>query len=124
MLVAKYPNWVAIVEDRKNGFLFFDGAKDFFKYLFDVSKYRPGRRAEHISRMLVTEFYGLTRIDARKAFFVTGSDVLGPMGHELIPLASREDAKEFLADHKGRRILVFDEVTRDLVAKLDAGRPD
>lgn len=121
MLVAKYPNWVATVEGRKGRALFFDGPKDFFKYLFDVPKYSPGHRAEDISRMLVTEFYGLTRIDARKALFVIGSDVLGPMGHELIPLASRADAEEFLTDHKGQRILSFDEVSRDLVWKLDSG---
>jgi nitrous oxide reductase accessory protein NosL len=44
------------------------------------------------------------------------------MGHELIPLASREDAEEFMRDHRGRRILRFDEVTRELPARLDAGK--
>jgi nitrous oxide reductase accessory protein NosL len=44
------------------------------------------------------------------------------MGHELIPLASRADAEEFLADHQGRRILRFDEVNKDLPGRLDLGR--
>ncbi|HEX9181441.1 MAG TPA: nitrous oxide reductase accessory protein NosL [Burkholderiales bacterium] len=65
------------------------------------------------------EYYGLTRVDARKAYYVTGSDVLGPMGHELVPVANRADAEEFLRDHKGRRILGFDEVTAALIAELD-----
>jgi nitrous oxide reductase accessory protein NosL len=31
---------------------------------------------------------------------VIGSDVLGPMGHELVPHDSSEEAREFMADHK------------------------
>ena len=31
---------------------------------------------------------------AKEAFFVIGSDVYGPMGHELIPFASKADAEQ------------------------------
>jgi nitrous oxide reductase accessory protein NosL len=70
----------------------------------------------------VTDFYNLERMDARKAFYVTGSDVLGPMGHEFVPLATKEDAADFLKEHKGRKILTFDQVTKDLPPKLDDGK--
>ena len=70
----------------------------------------------------MTDFYSLGRIEAQKAFFVVGSDVLGPMGHELVPLATRADAEDFLKDHKGKRILGFAEVTRELAVKLDDGK--
>lgn len=124
MLVAKYPSWVAILEIETGPPRFFDGAKDLFKHLFEMRKPGRGRPAPRIGRIWVTEFYGLTRVDARTAFYVVGSDVLGPMGHELVPLASREDAEEFLADHKGRHILRFDDVTADTPAKLDSRRFD
>ena len=124
MVVSKYPAWVATVVYRDGHAHHFDGAKDMFKYLFDVPRYAPGHRAGDIARIGVTEYYGLKRIDARQAWYVIGSDVLGPMGHELIPLASRADAEEFLRDHHGRRILRFDEVKKDLPGKLDKGRFD
>lgn len=124
MLITKYPNWTATIAWRDGHAHHFDGAKDLFKFLFDLAKYAPGHRREDIAAIWVTEFYGLTKIDARKAWFVTGSDVLGPMGHELVPLATREDADEFLRDHKGSRILRFDDVKPDLIAALDAaGKP-
>ena len=41
--------------------------------------------------------------------------VMGPMGPELVPLASREEAESFRADHGGDRVLAFDEVTREVV---------
>lgn len=124
MLVAKYPNWVAIMELDDGKVSFFDGAKDMFKYLFDLRKAGRGPGPPRVTRLWVTEYYGLTRVDARTAFYVVGSDVLGPMGHELVPLVSREEADEFLSDHKGRRILRFDDVTVDTPGKLDSKRFD
>ena len=41
------------------------------------------------------------------------------MGHELVALATRDDAEEFLRDHGGDRILRFGDVTRPLLEKLD-----
>jgi nitrous oxide reductase accessory protein NosL len=72
----------------------------------------------------VTEYYGLSRVDARDAWYVVGSDLLGPMGHELIPFDSRAAAEEFMRDHDGRRILRFEEVTETVPGDLDAGRFD
>ena len=50
-----------------------------------------------------------------------GSDVLGPMGHEFVPLETEEDAADFLKEHKGVRILRFDEVSAELPVMLDKG---
>ena len=46
------------------------------------------------------------------------------MGHELIPLETRAEAEEFLADHRGRRILRFGDVTLELLKGLDEGQFD
>jgi nitrous oxide reductase accessory protein NosL len=122
MFVAKYPEWIATVLYQDGHAHHFDGAKDLFKYLLDLPKWAPGHRAADIAAIGVTEYYGLTRIEARQAWYVVGSDTLGPMGHELVPFASREDADEFMRDHEGKRILRFDEVTLELLEGLDRGR--
>ena len=124
MLVAKYPNWLAIAVYRDGHAHFFDGAKDLFKYLGDLAKYAPGHRRSDITELWVTEFYGLTRIDARQAFYVVGSDVLGPMGHEFVALDGRSDAEDFLREHHGRRLLNFAQVNAELASRLDQGRFD
>ena len=121
MFVAKYPEWIATVGYRDGHAHHFDGAKDLFKYLLDISRWAPGHRAKDIVAIGVTEYYGLTLIDARTAWFVIGSDVLGPMGHELIPLMTEEDALEFMQDHSGRRILRFNEVDGEILKNLDRG---
>lgn len=122
MLVSKYPNWVATIAYKDGHAHHFDGAKDMFKFWHEPAKYAAGHRREDMAAMWVTDFYDLKPVDARQAWFVVGSDVLGPMGHELVPLATQTDAADFMKDHKGRRILRFDEVTRDLPFKLDDGK--
>jgi len=79
MFVYKYPDWVGqvIFKDGSGGF--FDGAKDLFKYCFDLNKYEPGKKKEEdISAIYVTEYYDMKLIDARKAFFV--APLLGMVG--------------------------------------------
>lgn len=122
MLVSKYPNWVATIVYKDGHAHHFDGAKDMFKFWFDPAKYAAGHKREDMAALWVTDFYNLRRMDAKKAFYVTGSDVLGPMGHEFVPLATRDDAADFVKDHKGRKILTFDQVVKDMPARLDDGR--
>jgi len=119
MLVAKYPNWVATIVYKDGHAHHFDGAKDMFKFWFEPAKYAAGHKREDMAAIWVTDFYNLQPVDARKAWYVIGSDVLGPMGNEFVPLVSKEDAADFLKDHKGKRILTFEQVTKDLPLKLD-----
>lgn len=122
MIVAKYPNWTATVVWRDGHAHHFDGAKDLFKFLQALPKYAPNHKREDIRGIFVTEFYNLDKIEAGKAFYVIGSDIMGPMGHELTPFGTQADAEEFLKDHKAKRILRFADVTPDVVARVDAGR--
>lgn len=122
MFVFKYPEWVAAVVFADGTAVHFDGAKDFFKYLADVGKYSPGRAREQIVGMGVTDYYSIQRIDPKAALYAIGSDVLGPMGHELIPLMSEADAADFMKDHHGKRLLTFEAVDAPVLLALDSGR--
>jgi nitrous oxide reductase accessory protein NosL len=106
MFVAKYPKWTAYVKDTKGKEFYFDGVKDMMKYYFN-------HKNEHFSPILVQDFYTLKPIDGRKAFYVIGSNVYGPMGEELIPFQKLEDAKIFKKEHFGKRIITFDEIQED-----------
>jgi len=119
MFVTKYPDWVAQAIYRDGAYAVFDGAKDMFKYLFDLRTYAPGRTAADVARLYVTDYYALTPVDGKQAWYVIGSDVLGPMGREMIPLAKETEAREFMKDHKGKRLLRFGEVTAEVARGLD-----
>jgi len=119
MFVYKYPKWVAQIIFKDGTSYFYDGAKDMFKHIFDTAKYTAGKKAEDIKAIYVTDYYEVELIEAKSAFYVLGSDVLGPMGHELLPFKDQESAQEFLEDHKGKSIIRFQDVTPAIIESLD-----
>lgn len=121
MFVSQYPEWVATVLFKDGHAQHFDGPKDLFKYVLDLPQYAPGHRADDILIVGVTDYYSVSRIDAHAAWYVVGSDVLGPMGHELVPLATQAEAEDFLRDHKGRKIVRFADVTPAVLEQLEHG---
>ena len=119
MFVAKYTDFLAVLTFGDGSHVFFDGVKDMMKYYFNLKQYNPGKRTGDIAQIQVTDYYTLNLIDGFKAFYVSGSDVYGPMGRELIPLEKKEEAEEFLRDHKGKAVLRFGDISYDRVKELD-----
>lgn len=117
MFVAKYPKWAAKQSFADGTEYYFDGAKDFFKYYFAPARY-GGTHGKPVT-LIVTDYYTLKAIDATRAWYVLGSDVYGPMGHELIPFENEADAQAFMRDHRGKQRLRFGEVTQEAVWALD-----
>lgn len=121
MFVSLYPDWTAAVASEDGTTFFFDGSKDMFKFILNPAKWAPHIENKPLVVFQVTDYYTLEAMDARTAFYVIGSEVTGPMGHEMIPLRTRDDALEFMADHKGIKLIRFDEVTPAVLEGLDAG---
>ncbi len=119
MFVYKYPDWVGQIVFSDGSIFFFDGAKDLFKYYFNLEKYNPSMKISDIAAIWVTDYYDVAFLPAKSAFFVVGSDVYGPMGRELIPFKTMEAAVEFKNDHHGTSVLTFEQVTPAVIAKQD-----
>jgi copper chaperone NosL len=119
MFVAKYPDFLAEIIFKNGSTFFFDGTKDMFKYYFNLKKYNPSEKLENIDSIYVTDYYNLNLIDGIKAYYVTGSDVYGPMGKELISFGNEGDSHGFMKDHKGKSLLRLKEITFETVRGLD-----
>jgi nitrous oxide reductase accessory protein NosL len=120
MFVAKYDNWLAQIRLADGKVMYFDGVKDLLVFTFDPAGYSTAA-VEDIKEIWVKDYYSLQWVDGHSAFYVIGSDVYGPMGKEFIPFATREAADSFLRDHKGEKVLVFSEITNDLVQSMRVG---
>jgi nitrous oxide reductase accessory protein NosL len=115
MFVAKYEKLIATIKTEKESF-YFDGVKDMMKFYFEPTKYIKNADLKN-STIKVTDYYTLEQIDAKNAFFVIGSNVMGPMGDELIPFKDENSANEFSKDHFGKKIVKFNEITLDTIPK-------
>lgn len=121
MFVSKYQNWIAssTMSDGKSEY--FDGVKDMMAFYFDPQKY-GAKAGSSVIDMSVIDYYTLTPIDAKKAFYVIGSDVAGPMGPEFIPFATKAAADSFRKDHHGKEVLTFQGITPEMVESMRSGQ--
>jgi len=116
MFVSKYPKWSAlmVINNQK---LYFDGVKDMMKYYIFDGDFVYNRNL--ISQMKVSDYYTLDEIDAKDAYYVIDSNIYGPMGNELIPFATKEDASKFKEEHHGSAIIRFEDISDKILLKLD-----
>jgi nitrous oxide reductase accessory protein NosL len=119
MFVQRHLDWLAVLELEGAAPQFFCGPKDLFKFLHFPQRYRPEIARNSVLAIHLKDYYTLEVIDGRQAFFVTGSDIRGPMGKDLIPFGRREDAAGFLQDHDGRRLLPFADITPALLQEQE-----
>jgi copper chaperone NosL len=119
MFVAKYPEWTASLTFKDGRTEFFDGVKDLFRFYHGMSRYAPRRNPAEIREMRIKDYYTLATEDARSAWYVIGSDVLGPMGREAVPFAREADARSFLKDHLGTKILRFSDLNHSIIKMLE-----
>ncbi len=118
MYPARSPDWAAQVIFANGDAQFFDSPLSLFMYLGDVARYSPGRSADEIVAHYVTDVPSRSWVDARSAFYVTGSTAKGPMRAGNLPaFASRDAARQFAAQ-RGGKVLAYADVDAGLVAQL------
>lgn len=113
MFVSKYPKWAALINTKDGHKHYFDGVKDMMKFYFEPSKYNHNHSSNDINEIKVTDYYSLESIDGKKAFYVIGSNVYGPMGKELIPFKTHTEAEKFMNDHLGKKVLKFEDIEKE-----------
>ena len=104
MFVDLAPRWMS---GSAEGGPRYDTPKCMFRH--DLAAAREG---------WITEYYSQARRDTAEVVFVVGSDVIGPMGADLVPIAGAERAAGFVRDHGGR-VVALEEVDDALLRSLE-----
>lgn len=119
--VYKAPKWVAKIEVRNGKAVYFSSPKSMFEFYHRPGKwFDVGVKSERdFSKIVVTDYATLKPINAEEAFYVYGSRVTSPAGDDLIPFEHEVEAKKFLEQYSGKRILKFDEIADALIRLLN-----
>lgn len=122
MFPHKHPKWAA-------GIIFQDGStyvhcspKCMLHNLHNISKYQPAQTRDTVKQVWVTEYYSTKPMDAKEALFVTGANVTGPMGLDIVPVKGLEAAENLMRDYKGKQIVPLDRITDDMIEQARRGR--
>ena len=112
----QFPKWQAQVRGNHTH-MYFCSPRCMFLTVKD-----PEIAPKNIENIQVKDFYEIKDIDATKAFYVGSSDILGPMGPDLVPHQDEASAEEFMKDHQGGKIYSFDEVSLDVIKEITQKR--
>lgn len=88
----------------------FDSPRCAFEAHVNPAKYK-------VASLSLQEFYDRTWHEPSELHYVIGSDVMGPMGHDLIPVLPAHEQK-LMKDHKGKRIVVLSDINESMIEHL------
>lgn len=105
MRVDTAPRWMSGYDERH-----FDTPKCMFRW--------AAEQGADLEEAWVLDYYEGERLPAERAHFVIGSDVLGPMGDDLVPMPDAIKADLFVRDHGGR-VVTTRQINEALLRSLD-----
>ena len=123
MFPARSPDWAAQIIFHNGDAQFFDSPLTLFLYLQDVGRYTRGRHASEIAVSYVKDASSGDWIGAHQAFYVSGSNALGPMRAGNLPAFSNAAAAQRFASARGGVLLLASQITAKRLQDLNGERP-
>jgi copper chaperone NosL len=117
MYPAKYPRWQSQIIFKDGSMTPFDGCKCMFNFMSAMDNYDKAHSMDDVAAVLVKDFNTGKWINGADARFVVGSNMMGPMGKELIPFADQAAAMK-LHNEQGGNMMGYAEITPEVLKSL------
>jgi copper chaperone NosL len=122
MKVALYPKFACAMELADGRKFSFCAAGCMIRAWLHPEIYLGAEKSD-IQYVWVQDYFTGKKIDGSKAFWVAGSDVIGPMGPAFVPLESGSDVEAFKRRHGGKSVFhltdITDEKWKEITGKED-----
>lgn len=120
MYPARYPQFHCQIVFKDGSYEAFDSASGLLVYLHFPDK--TGIKLKPVAEIYFKDYLKESWLEADKAFFVTGSEIRGPMGIQFLPVDSEQAAEELKKQAKGKDITHFKMINRQyLINAAKAG---
>jgi nitrous oxide reductase accessory protein NosL len=120
MYPARFPQWQSQIIFTDGMMTPFDGCKCMFNFMNSMDKFDKAHARNDIAVSWVKDFNSGKWLNAEDAFYIVGSQKMGPMGKELIPFSDQTAAMQFKGEHGGA-IMSYTEITPDVLKSLMGG---
>ena len=115
MYPARYPQFNCQIVFKDGSYEAFDSAIGLLVYLLFPDNTEI--KLKPIAKIYFKDYFKESWLEADKAFFVTGSEIMGPMGVEFLPVDSEQAAQELKKQEQGQDITHFKEINRQYMIK-------
>ncbi len=115
MYPARYPRFNCQIVFEDGSYEAFDTAIGLLVVLHFPDK--TGIKLKPVSGIYFKDYLKGGWLEADKAFFVTGSDIRGPMGIQFVPVDSQKAAEALNKQAKGKDIIHFQKINRQYLIK-------
>ena len=110
MYPARYPQFNCQIVFKDGSYEAFDSAIGLLVYLHFPDK--TGMKLKPVAWVYFKDYLKEGWLEAGKTFFVTGSEIMGPMGVEFLPVDSEQAAEELKKQAQGKDIIHFKMINR------------
>ncbi len=115
MYPARYPMFNCQIVFKDGDYEAFDSATGLLVYLLFPEK--TGIEPKPVAKIYFKDYLKESWLEADKAFFVTASEIMGPMGVEFLPVDGKPAAEELKKQEKGKDIIHFGMISRSYMIK-------
>ena len=120
MYPARYPRWQSQIIFNDDTMTPFDGCKCMFNFIFAMDKFDQKHSKNDIAVAWVKDFNTGKWLNAEDASYVVGSNIMGPMGKELIPFADQAAAMKF-QEEQGGTMMKYEDINPEVMKTLGMG---
>jgi nitrous oxide reductase accessory protein NosL len=110
MYPARYPKFNCQIVFKDGGYEAFDSAIGLLVYLHFPDK--TGKALKPVAGIYFKDYLKNGWLEAEKAYFVTGSDIRGPMGIQFLPVDSQPAAEQIKKQANGKDVIHFKMIDR------------
>lgn len=103
MLPVRHPKFSCAIKLKNDKTFYFCGHGCLLRAWSDPQRFLNAP-TESLDKMVVRNYFTGEQFDGAAAFWVIGSDVVGPMGPTPIPLATQKEVDAFKKRHGGKRV--------------------
>ena len=120
MYPARYPQFNCQIVFKDGSYEAFDSAIGLMVYLHFPDK--TGIKLKPVAEIYFKNYFKESWLEADQAFFVTGSEIRGPMGIQFLPVDNEQAANELKEQAKGKDIVQYKMINRQyLINAAKAG---
>ena len=112
MKVAKYPRFAAAIQLENKTTYYFCSNRCMLRSWLKPDIFLASEHAK-LSKPVIQAYFSGQQLDARQVIWVSGSDIIGPMGPALIPLRDDASLTAFRQRHGGQTVFWLNNLTTE-----------